>query len=44
MRTKNMVNASDKKIPENISEKRKYKKQTDLKNPKNILSTGNIYY
>ena len=42
--TKNITNVSDRRIPENISEKRKYKKQTDLKNSKNIFLISNAYY
>ena len=42
--TKNMTNALDRKIPKNISEKYKYKRQINLKNPKNIFLIGNIYY
>ena len=39
-----MANVSDRKIPKNIFKERKYKKQVNLENPKNIFSTGNIYY
>ena len=39
-----MTNASDRKISENISEKRERKRQADLKNPKNIFSTDNAYH
>ena len=38
-----MTNVLNKKIPKNISEKRECKRQTNLKNPKNIFSTGDVY-
>ena len=41
---KNMTNALNKKISENISEERRCKKQVDLKNPKNIFSTDNAHH
>ena len=41
---KSMANASDRRIPKNISEKRKCKRQINAENPKNIFSTDDIYY
>ena len=39
-----MVNALNKKIPESVFEKRGYKRQINLKNPKNIFSINDAYH
>ena len=41
---KNITNALNKRIPENIFKKRKCKRQADSENPKNIFLISNAYY